>query len=86
MPTKAKTATGKIAVTVGKTKPLIGAYDWLESTNSQPTFERSQIFNQLNINRATSLTFEGSAGSFLWQAGVYSNDTPQHHRRHRLLR
>ena len=65
-----------LSITLGKTKPLIGAYDWLESTNSQPTFELSQIFNQLNINRATALTVEGSAGSFIWQTGIYSNDTP----------
>ena len=66
----------QLSVTIGKTKPLIGAYDWLESTNSQPTFERSQIFNQLSVNRATALTVEGSSGSFIWQSGVYSNDTP----------
>lgn len=65
-----------LSVTIGKTKPLIGAYDWLESTNTQPTFERSQIFNQLSVNRATALTVEGSSGSFIWQSGVYSNDTP----------
>lgn len=66
----------QLSVTVGKTKPLIGAYDWLESTNSQPTFERSQIFSQVSVNRATALTVEGSSGSFIWQSGVYSNDTP----------
>ncbi|RPJ32776.1 MAG: hypothetical protein EHM17_12495, partial [Verrucomicrobiaceae bacterium] len=45
-----------LSITAGKTKPLIGQYDWLESTNTQPTFERSQIFNQLRVNRATGLT------------------------------
>jgi hypothetical protein len=45
-----------LSITAGKTKPLIGQYDWLESTNTQPTFERSQIFNQLGINRATEPT------------------------------
>ncbi len=65
-----------LSVTLGKTKPLVAAYDFLESTNTQPTFERSQIFNQLNINRATALTVEGSTGSFIWQTGIYSNDTP----------
>ncbi len=68
--------TKAISITGGKTKPLIGQYDWLESTNTQPTFERSQIFNQLNINRATALTVEGSADAFTWRAGVYANDTP----------
>jgi len=62
-----------IAVTVGRTKPLVGYYDWLQSTNSQPTFDRSQIFNQLSIDRATGLTLEGKAEQFTWQAGVYSN-------------
>ena len=65
-----------LSITAGKTKPLIGQYDWLESTNSQPTFERSQIFNQLGINRATALTVEGTTDAWSWRAGVYSNDTP----------
>ncbi len=65
-----------LSITAGKTKPLVGQYDWLESTNTQPTFERSQIFNQLGINRATGLTVEGTADKFSWRAGVYSNDTP----------
>jgi phosphate-selective porin OprO and OprP len=68
--------TKTLAITAGKTKPLIGQYDWLESTNSQPTFERSQIFNQLNVNRATALTVEHSIGAFSWRAGIYNNDTP----------
>jgi phosphate-selective porin OprO and OprP len=65
-----------IAITLGKTKPLIGHYDWLESSNDQPTFERSQIFNQLRVARATALTAEGTCDAFTWRAGVYSNDTP----------
>jgi hypothetical protein len=64
-----------LAITVGRTKPLIGYYDWLQSTNAQPTFERSQIFNQLRVDRATALTVEGVAGDFSWQLGAYSNDT-----------
>jgi phosphate-selective porin OprO/OprP len=64
-----------LSITAGKTKPLIAWYDWLQSTNSQPTFERSQIFNQLRVDRATALTFEGSIENFTWQAGFYSNDT-----------
>lgn len=64
-----------LTVTIGRTKPLIGYYDWLQSTNTQPTFERSQIFNQLRIDRATGLTIEGDKGQLGWQAGVYSNDT-----------
>ncbi len=65
-----------LSITAGKTKPLIAQYDWLESTNSQPTFERSQIFNQLGINRATGLTVEGTTDDFSWRVGIYSNDTP----------
>ena len=68
--------TTSLSFTVGKMKPLIGQYDWLESTNTQPTFERSQIFNQLNINRATGLTVEHALEAFSWRAGIYSNDTP----------
>ncbi|MES2659611.1 MAG: porin [Verrucomicrobiota bacterium] len=65
-----------LSITAGKTKPLIAQYDWLESTTSQPTFERSQIFNQLGINRAAGLTVEGTAGEWSWRTGVYSNATP----------
>ena len=65
-----------LAVTLGKTKPLVGYGDWIPSTNDTPTFERSQIFNQLGINRATALTIEGDCHGLLWQAGIYSNDTP----------
>lgn len=65
-----------LSVTAGKTKALLGAYDWLESSNSMPTFERSQIFNQLNVNRATGLTVEYTTGPWYFQSGVYSNDTP----------
>ncbi|MFT3989848.1 MAG: porin [Luteolibacter sp.] len=66
----------EFSLTVGKTKPLIAQYDWLESTNTQPTFERSQIFNQLNINRATAITAEGTYDNFSYRAGIYANDTP----------
>lgn len=65
-----------LSITAGKTKPLIAQYDWLESTSTQPTFERSQVFNQLGINRAAALTVEGKTGAFIWRSGVYSNDTP----------
>ena len=64
-----------LSITLGRTKPLIGYYDFLQSTNAQPTFERSQIFNQLRVDRTTALTFEGKAGDFTWQTGAYSNDT-----------
>jgi len=65
-----------LSITAGKTKPLIGHYDWLESSINQPTFERSQIFNQLGVNRATALTVEGGGAASNWRAGIYSNDTP----------
>ena len=68
--------SNNLSITAGKTKPLIGHYDWVDSTITQPTFERSQIFNQLNVNRATGLTVEGSVDTFTWRAGIYSNDTP----------
>ena len=60
-------------LTVGRTKPLIGYYDWLQSTNAQPTFDRSQIFNQLSVDRAAAITLEGKVQQFTWQTGVYSN-------------
>lgn len=61
------------SVTVGRMKPQIGYYDFLQSTNAQPTFERSQIFNQLSVDRTAGISFEGKVDSFTWQAGVYSN-------------
>lgn len=63
-----------LTITMGRTKALIGYYDWLESTNTQPTFERSQIFNQLGVDRATSIILEGKASDCTWQLGAYSND------------
>lgn len=72
-------ATDSISITIGRTKPFIGYYDWLQSTNTQPTFERSQIFNQLAVDRATGLTFEGVRGAFSWQAGVFSNSVDPDH-------
>jgi len=65
-----------LSFTAGKTKPLIGQYDWLEPTVSEPTFERSQIFNQLGINRAAGLTADGALNEISWRAGVYTNSTP----------
>ncbi len=62
-----------LSITAGRMKPLIGYYDWLQSSNITPTFDRSQIFNQLSIDRATGLTFEGKYDLFTWQAGIYSN-------------
>ena len=66
--------SSQFSLTLGKQKPLIGYYDWLQSTNSQPTFERSQIFNQLKVDRATGATAEGRVGNFSWQLGAYFND------------
>ena len=66
--------SNNFALTLGRQKPQIGYYDWLESTNAQATFERSQIFGQLRVDRATGAVAEGKADNFTWQAGVYSND------------
>ena len=60
-------------LTVGKQKPQIGAYDWLPSTNPQPTFERSQIFNQLRVERAPGVVIDGKIDHWTYQAGIYSN-------------
>jgi len=68
--------SSKVSLTAGKIKTLIGHYDWLESNVYQPTFERSQIFNQLGVNRATALAAEGTVEAYSWRAGIYSNDTP----------
>ena len=63
------------SLTAGRQKPQIGYYDWLQSTNNQPTFERSQIFGQLRVDRATGVVAEGKSGHWTWQAGAYANDT-----------
>ena len=62
------------SLTLGRQKPQIGYYDWLQSTNNQPTFERSQIFGQLRVDRATGAVAEGKVDRFTWQAGIYAND------------
>jgi hypothetical protein len=61
-------------LTLGRQKPQIGYYDFLQSTNTQPTFERSQIFNQLRVDRVTGAVADGKIGNFTYQAGIYSND------------
>ncbi len=66
--------TDSFSLTFGKQKPQIGYYDWLQSTNAQPTFERSQIFGQLKVSRATAAVAQGKAASFTWQAGAYSTE------------
>ena len=67
-------ATNTFSLTVGKQKPQIGYYDWLPTSNAQPTFERSQIFNQLNVDRLTGIVAEGEVDRFTWQSGLYSNE------------
>lgn len=62
------------SLTVGRQKPQIGWYDFLQSTNNQPTFERSQIFNQLRVDRVVGAVAEGKVDKFTYQAGIYSND------------
>lgn len=62
-------------LTAGHIKPLIGYYDWVQSSDLQPTFDSSQIFNQLRVNRTAGVTAEGKVGDFSWQVGAYSNDT-----------
>ena len=62
------------SLTLGRQKPQIGYYDWLQSANNQPTFERSQIFGQLRVDRATGAVAEGKVDRFTWQAGIYAND------------
>lgn len=61
-------------LTLGRQKPQIGYYDFLQSTNNQPTFERSQIFNQLRVDRVVGAIADGKIGNFTYQAGIYSND------------
>lgn len=61
-------------LTVGRQKPQLGYYDFLQSTNTQPTFERSQIFNQLRVDRVTGVVVDGKIGNWTYQAGVYSNE------------
>jgi hypothetical protein len=62
-------------LTAGHMKPLIGYFDWLQSSDLQQTFDSSQIFNQLRVNRILGLTAEGKVGDFYWQVGGYSNDS-----------
>ena len=61
------------SLTLGRQKPFIAYHDFFQSTNLQPTFERSQIFNQLRIDRAVGALAEGKIDRWSWQAGVYSN-------------
>jgi len=66
--------TKELAFTFGRQKPQIGYYDFLQSTNNQPTFERSQIFNQLRVDRVVGALAEYKTGPWFFQSGIYSND------------
>lgn len=61
-------------VTIGRQKPQIGHYDFVQSTNNQPTFERSQIFNQLRVDRVVGGVVDGKQGNWIYRAGLYSNE------------
>lgn len=72
------TPSESFSLTLGRQKPQIGYYDFLQSTaTQQDTFERSQIFNQLRVDRVTGAVVEGKAGIFSYQAGIYSNEIDQ---------
>jgi phosphate-selective porin OprO and OprP len=66
--------TEDFVLTLGRQKVQIGAFDFLQPSTHYGTFERSQIFNQLRVDRATGAVAEGKIGSFTYQAGLYSND------------
>lgn len=68
--------SSSLSITLGKQQVLIGDYEWMISANTFPAIERSQLFSQLAVNRATGLTMNGNHEGFLWQAGLYSNVTP----------
>lgn len=60
-------------LTLGRQKVQIGAFDFLQPSTHYSTFERSQIFNQLKVDRASGAVAEGKLGKFTYQAGIYSN-------------
>ena len=68
--------SSSLSITLGKQQVLIGDYEWMISANAFPAIERSHIFSQLAVNRATGLTLNGTHEGLLWQAGLYSNATP----------
>ena len=45
----------------------------LPPSSAYSTFERSQAFSQLRVDRATGAVAEGKIGKFTYQAGIYSN-------------
>jgi len=62
------------SLTVGRQKVQIGAFDFVQASHYYPTFERSQIFGQLKVDRTAGIVAEGKRGTLSWQSGVYSND------------
>ncbi len=59
---------------LGRQKAQIGAFDFIQPSTHYSTFERSQIFNQLRVERATGAVAEGKIGEVTYQGGIYSND------------
>lgn len=65
--------TDSLSLKVGRMQPVIAWNDWLQSSNAQPTLERSQLFNQLNIDWVSGVLLGGNHESLNWRAGFYSN-------------
>jgi len=65
--------TDSLALRVGRMQAVIAWNDWQQSSNAQPTLERSQIFNQLDVDWVSGALIEGDHEFLNWQAGFYSN-------------
>jgi hypothetical protein len=62
------------SLTIGRQKPRIAHYDWVQSSQNAPTLERSQPFGQIAVNRVTGAVLEYKKGPWDFVAGAYSND------------
>jgi len=63
-----------LSITAGRQKVKLAGYEFQQSSNVYPAFERTQLFNQLRLDRATGLSAEYSRDKLTVQSGIYSND------------
>ncbi len=63
-----------LSFTIGRQKVKFAGYEFQQSSNRYPAFERVQLFNQLRLDRATGLSVEYTQDKLTYQSSIYSND------------
>lgn len=68
------TPLSSLSIVMGRQKVKFAGYEFQQSSNTYPAFERTQLFNQLRLDRATGLSIEFTQNNLSVQSAIYSND------------